>query len=72
MPLLSRRSPSACYVDPFSKTASKLALDIHNVRVTLAPAANSVLFDRVPRFPVFVFFFPLLFLRGRFKERNPR
>ena len=69
MSLLSR-SPSACYIDPFRKTASLLTLYINNVRITLAPAANSVFFDRVPRFPVFVFFFPLLLVpRRHLKER---
>ena len=64
MSLLSR-SPSACYIDPFRKTASLLALYINNVRITLAPAANSVFFNRVPCFPVFVFFFPLLLVPRR-------
>ena len=64
MSLLSR-SPSACYIDPFSETAPLLTLYINNVRIALAPAANSVFFNRVPRFPVLVFFFPLLLVLGR-------
>ena len=68
MSLLSR-SPSACYIDPFRKTAPLLTLYINNVRIALAPAANSVFFNRVPRFPVLVFFFPLfLVLRRHLKE----
>lgn len=62
--LLLSRCPPPCHVHPFIKTASLLPLDIDNVSITFAPASNSVLFDRIPRLPVLVFFFPLLFILG--------
>ena len=45
-----------------------LTLDVHDVGIAFTPAANSVLFDRIERLPVFVLSYPLLFIqRRRFK-----
>ena len=42
-----------------------LALDVHDIRVAAASAADTVLLNSVIVGPVFVFFFPLLFVLRR-------
>lgn len=56
--------PATSHFDPLGKTATLLALDIHNVGVAAATAANTVLLDRVWSGPVLVFFNPLLLIVG--------
>ena len=61
---LLRRRPATGDFYPFSKAATLLSLDVDNVRITFASAANAVLLFRVPRVPVLVFFSPLLLILG--------
>lgn len=68
-----RRSPASRNLNPLGKAAALLALDIHNVRITPASAADAVLLDRIRIRPVFVFFDPFLFvLRRHLQPRYPR
>jgi hypothetical protein len=51
------------------KTAALFAFHIHNVSITLASAANAVLFRGIGCIPVFVFLFSLLLIFcGHFEE----
>jgi len=47
--------PAASNVDPFSQTRSFLALNIDNICVTPATAANATFLHVVPMLPVVVF-----------------
>lgn len=56
--------PAASYLNPLSETAALLALDIHNVGIAAAAAADAILLDRVRSGPVLIFFNPLLLVVG--------
>lgn len=60
----SWRRPTACDLNPFSKTAALLALDIDNVSVAFTSATDSVLLDWIRYRPVIVFLLTLLFIGG--------
>lgn len=59
-----RRGPATGDLDPFCQTAALLALDIDDVGVAAASAADAVLLDRVWRGPVLVLFDSLLLILG--------
>jgi hypothetical protein len=61
----SRTSPPTSYINPLRKTTALLALNIHDVRVTSAPAAHTILLGRIPVVPVLVLFDALMLVEGR-------
>lgn len=65
------RCPPTSYTDPLVQAASLLTLYINNISVTLASTPNTIFFNWVPCFPIFVFFFSLLLVFCRhFQERG--
>ncbi len=51
-----RACPSAGDVDPFGQAAAILALDVNNVCVASAAAANAILFGGIVQVPVLILF----------------
>lgn len=65
--------PATSHLNPLIKTAALLALDIHNIGIAAAAAANTVLLDGVRSGPVLVFLNALLLIFGSlFKVRLAR
>lgn len=65
-----RRGPAASHINPFIKTTTLLALNVHDVGVAAAPTADTILLDGVRSGPVFIFLDALLLiLRGLFEIR---
>lgn len=65
--------PATSHLNPFIKTAALLALDIHNIGIAAAAAANTVLLDGVRSGPVLIFLNALLLVfGGLFKVRLAR
>lgn len=60
--------PAAGNVYPFGQTAALLALDIDNVRVASAAAADAVLLLGIPLVPVLVLLEAFLFVQRRLLE----
>ena len=56
--------PSSSNFDPLGETTALLAFNIHNVGVTPAPAADTVLLDGIRVRPILVLFNALLFVLG--------
>lgn len=65
-----RRGPAASHINPFVKTAALLALDVHDVGVTAASTADTVLLHRIRSGPILVLLNALpLILRGFLEVR---
>ena len=65
------RRPSTSNLNPFCQTTPVLALDVYDICIAFAAAANAVLFDGIKRLPILVFLLPLLLVcRRHLQERG--
>lgn len=60
----SRRCPASRNSDPLFHTAPLLSLDIDKLSITLTTASHTILFHRVPRLPILIFFLSYFFILG--------